>query len=578
MRTVRHSVEFCVIGGGLAGLAAAVSAARRGVKTLLVQDRPVLGGNASSEIRMWVCGAHGSNRREGGIVEELELENLYRNPEANYSIWDEILYGKARAAENLELLLNTACVEARLEGSRLRSVAAWQLTSETRHEIEAVYFADCSGDSIVAALTGVECRLGREARAEFGESIEPETADRKTMGMSCMLQGRETNRPVEYIPPEWATHYRAAEDFPPNRGWELNGWQNFWWLEVGGAGDVLHDADANRDELLSIAFGAWDFIKNRSPERAQYRNWELDWVGFLPGKRESRRYIGLHTLTQNEVQSGGRFADLIAYGGWTMDDHHPDGIHHPGQPTTYHQAPSPYGIPYGSICVKEIENLWCAGRNISVTHAALSSTRVMATCALLGQAAGTACAVAKAHGVMPAGVAGHIAELQQLLMTDDCWLPGFTRAIPELSRRAVLTASNGRDPEPLRDGCDRMLDDGEHAWRAAAGDSVTYDFGRAVRPGATRLVFDSDFNRGIKNSVALRPLGMPQRRLPGSMARDFNIEYRDAAGEWHLLRAVRDNWRRLATLELGVEATALRFTLLKSWGDGEIRIFSWDVA
>lgn len=232
MQHLTHTVDFCVVGGGLAGMCAAIAAARRGVEVLLMQDRPVLGGNASSEVRMHVCGAHGENNRETGLIEEIALENRYRNPLRNYSLWDSILYEKVRFEPNLTLLLNCSCLDAALEGQRLKAIKGWQLTAETWHTVEAALFADCSGDSILASLTGAEVRVGREARAEFGEDIEPETPDYKTMGMSCLIQARETDRPQPFIPPAWAHVYETDADLP-YRGHDLLS-TNFWWIELGG--------------------------------------------------------------------------------------------------------------------------------------------------------------------------------------------------------------------------------------------------------------------------------------------------------------------------------------------------------
>ena len=150
----------------MAGLIAALAAARHGARVALVHDRPVLGGNASSEIRMHICGAHGRNNRETGILEEMLLENHYRNPQPNYSIWDSVLYGKALCQEGLELFMNCSVDRCAMDGTRVRSVTGWQFTTETRHTIEASLFADCSGDGILAPLTGADYRVGREARAE----------------------------------------------------------------------------------------------------------------------------------------------------------------------------------------------------------------------------------------------------------------------------------------------------------------------------------------------------------------------------------------------------------------------------
>ena len=173
MRNLYYNTDLCVVGGGMAGLCCAIAAARHGIKVVLVHDRPVLGGNASSEIRMWIGGAHGKDNREGGIIEEIFLENFYQNPALKYPIWDSVLYEKAKAEENLTLLLNTSCLDATMAGNRIESIKAWQLNAETFYEISAAYFADCSGDSILAPLSGAKFMYGREAKSEFGERIPP---------------------------------------------------------------------------------------------------------------------------------------------------------------------------------------------------------------------------------------------------------------------------------------------------------------------------------------------------------------------------------------------------------------------
>jgi len=454
-REERHKADFCVVGGGLAGMCAAIAAARHGAGVVLMHDRPVLGGNASSEIRMWVCGARGPNNRETGILEEIMLDNLRRNPRRNYSIWDALLYEKVRFEPNITLLLNCSCLDAAMEGNHIRTVTGWQLTTQTWHTVEADLFADCSGDSVLAPLTGADYRIGREARREFGEDIEPVEADRKTMGMSCLIQARETDRPQTFIPPDWAHSYPSDDDLS-HRDHSVAG-NNFWWIELGGEQDSIHDTETIRDELLKEAFGIWDHIKNHGDHGAE--NWALEWVGFLPGKRESRRYLGDYLLTQNDLRGEGRFNDIVAYGGWPMDDHHPAGLRWKGEPTIFHNVPSPYGIPYRCLYSRNVDNLFFAGRNISVTHAGLSSTRVIATCAIVGQAVGAAASLAVRDGLSPRGVyERRIGELKQTLMDDDCYLPWNVRELPELTKRADLTAAEG-DPEPLRNGVDRPVGD-----------------------------------------------------------------------------------------------------------------------
>ena len=197
MKTLFYQTDLCVVGGGMAGLCCAIAAARHGIKVVLVQDRPVLGGNASSEIRMWIGGAYvmgggkAKDLRESGIIEEIFLENFYQNPSLKYPIWDSVLYEKAKAEENLTLLLNTSCFEATMEGSRIASIKAWQSNAESFHVISATYFADCSGDSILAPLSGAHFMYGREAKCDFGETIPPDVADNKTMGKIGRASCRE---------------------------------------------------------------------------------------------------------------------------------------------------------------------------------------------------------------------------------------------------------------------------------------------------------------------------------------------------------------------------------------------------
>ena len=398
LKSIYHKVDLCVVGGGLAGMCAAVAAARHGIKVALMHDRPVYGGNASSEIRMWVCGAHGKNNRETGIIEEIALETLYRNPYRRYPMWDAILFELINNEKNITPILNCSCNDIEMDGSKIKKVIGWQTTTQCYHIIEAKLFADCSGDSILAPLSGAEYRWGRESRNEFGESIAPEQADKKTMGLSCLIQARETDKKHTFIAPSWARKF-TKEDLPYRLPDMNDPEENFWYMELGGEGDTIHDTEKLRDELISIAYGIWDFVKNSGEYDAD--NWELDFVGFLPGKRESRRYVGDYIMNQNDVRDGGHFDDIAAYGGWTMDDHNPAGINTKDKPNIFHPAPSPFGIPYRCLYSVNIENLYFAGRNISVTHTAMSASRVMATCALLGQAVGTASAIAIKNDATP---------------------------------------------------------------------------------------------------------------------------------------------------------------------------------
>lgn len=563
--------DLCVVGGGMAGLCAALAATRNGLKVVLVQDRPVLGGNASSEIRMWICGAHGTSNKEGGLLEEILLDNLYFNPTLKFTVWDHVLYGKCLEEKNLQVLLNCSVQDVVMNGSRIAAVKAWHLTRQCRIEIKATLFADCSGDSILR-LSGADYRWGREGSGEFGESHAPAQPDAKTMGNSILIQLREVDTHVPFIPPPWANIYTEAD--LPNRHLVPTG-HNFWWLEIGGVNDTIADADTIRDELLKMAYGVWALIKNHPDGRGH--RWELDWIGSLPGKRENVRYVGDHILTQKEVEAEGRFEDRVAYGGWSMDDHHPEALLYPGVPTIFHPSPAPYGIPYRCLYSRNIDNLFFAGRNISATHMAMSSTRVMASCALMGQAVGTAAAIAVRNDLIPRGVyENHMPELQSTLIDQDSYQPWITRPIPEPCRDAELTASTG-DAAVLRNGIERNLAGVDHGWWGRSGDWVTYTWGQPVAVNRVRLVFDSDFTRN-KRMLCCYPKDQKPEPMPSMLARDFDIETRDDGGQWSVAVQIRDNRRRLVILPLSEDRiTGCRLRITQSWGGERTHVFAFDV-
>ncbi len=585
MRSVTHSVDFCVVGGGLSGMCTAISAARHGITVALIHDRPVLGGNASSEIRVPVCGAQGKNNRETGILEEIMLENSYRNPLSNYSIWDSILYEKVRFEPNITLLLNCTCNDIDMDGDRIMAVKAWQLTTETWYRIEAGLFADCSGDSILAPLSGAEFRIGREAMDEFDEDAAPKVSDSHTQGSSVLINAREMTTPQTFIPPKWAYSY-PTEEALPKRFHNIRK-DYFWWIDIGGDRDTLNDAEELRDELLKIAFGVWDHVKNHCTE-FDSGNLALDWIGFLPGKRESRRYLGDHVLTMNDVRAEGRFDDLIAYGGFPMDEHDSAGFYNRELGTIYHPTPSPFGIPYRCLYSRNIDNLFCAGRNISATHLAASSSRVMATGSTMGQAVGIAAAIAVNNGLTPRGVyENHVHELQQTLMADDCYLPRTVREVSALTTNAHLSASE-HDPAPLRNGHDRPVGESENGFTITPGGWMEYAFDTPEMISQARIVFDSDLNRGITEHLkhfhydlldmrCYYPLIQTQRTVPQGLVKSFRIDVCGSDGVWRTVFSESNNYQRLVIVPLDIEATAVRLVPVETWGSETVHVFSWDL-
>ena len=461
------TTQVAVIGGGLSGVCAAIASARLGARTALVQDRPVLGGNSSSEVRMHICGAasgHHRFGRETGIIEELRLENARRNPFDRPSRWDWVLWEFVRREPNLTLWLNTRAgeeVQLASDGS-IQRVLCRQSHTERCFWLQAELFIDCSGDGELAARAGAEFRMGREARSEFGESLAPDQADRCVLGSSLMFEVRDVGRPVSFTPPAWAKKFPSDEGLPfrdhdvrvRDDGTGLA--KGFWWIEFGGRMDTIAEDEAVRDELIAVLFGIWDHIKNHGDHGAE--NYVLDWIGAVPGKRESRRFVGDCLLRQQDIEEQTLFPDRVAYGGWPIDLHPPDGIYSPEPACEQHHPDDFYSIPFRSLYSKNVPNLLFTGRNISASHVALGSTRVMGTCAVLGQAVGSAAALALRRSLRPRELGERgIGELQQRLLRDDCYIVGLRRDdADDLAPQAALSASSVRAVEMLT-GRDRVV-------------------------------------------------------------------------------------------------------------------------
>ncbi len=579
LKTKSHSADICVVGGGIGGMFTAISAARHGAKVVLMHDRPVLGGNASSEIRMWISGAGTRVRdlQETGIMEELQLENMYRNPKRNWSEWDALLYEMVRFEPNIELILNCSCCDAVMERSVIKSIKGFQLTTYIWHEVSAKIFVDSSGDSILAPLTGAEYKVGREAKSEYGEEFGLDAADTHTMGMSILLQCRQTDHPVKYTPPAWAYDFPDDDAMKnkPHNIYAIN--TNFYWIELGGMQNSIDDTEEVKDELLKIAFGVWDHMKNHGDHGAE--DWELEWVGFLPGKRESRRYVGDYVLTQHDVENCTPFEDAVAYGGWQIDNHLPGGFYMDakgGKHLQKRRLSEPYSIPLRSLYSKNISNLMFAGRNISASHIAFSSTRVMGTIGVIGQAAGTAAAVAVKNDILPREAAkDHIREIQNLLLDDDCFIPTLKRQTSELTKKAVLSADYG-DPSALLNGIDRRIWGNDNGYFGKTNKALTYTFDKPEHVLGVRLVFDSDLDREYTdgNPDALHTsstLFYPKSYngttfgFPKCLVKGYKIEVVDEKGEWKTVAEVCDNHKRFVKHIIDVRTKAVRFIPLSTY-------------
>lgn len=298
--------DLCVCGGGFAGTIAAITAARQGLSVVLVQDRPVLGGNASSEVRLWILGAtshmFNNNRyaREGGLVDEILLENLHRNPEGNPVILDTVLLDKVRAEPNIKLYLNTALVGCDKAGDRIDSIKAFSSQTSLMFTVKAPQFIDCTGDGALSFLAGAPFRVGAEQRDEFGEKFAPSSEYGHLLGHSIYFYSKDAGKPVKFVAPSYALK-DVETQIPRFRSFSTKEMGcNLWWIEYGGRLDTVHDTEEIKWELWKVVYGVWDYFKNsgRFPEAD---NLTLEWVGTIPGKRESRRFSMLSQYETNDI-------------------------------------------------------------------------------------------------------------------------------------------------------------------------------------------------------------------------------------------------------------------------------------
>jgi hypothetical protein len=602
--------DVLVAGGGLSGVCCALSAARSGVKVVLCQDRPVLGGNASSEIRMHVISSNWNRPqlplelevRESGIIEEIRLENAYRNPQRSPSMFDLILYEKCLAEPNLTLLLNTRVTEASVEGNRITMAKAMRHSTEDEFRIRASIYVDCTGDGGLGYAAGAEYVQGREGQEVYGETAAPEQSDRKSLGSSLLLMGRKHDQPMPFIAPAWARKF-TAEDFKGredifttyNNGcWDYG----YWWLTWGGHLNTLKDNEVIRHELLRIVMGIWDFIKNGGDHGADH--WALEWFGMVPGKRESRRFIGQHVLTEHDLLKSKKFEDAIAYGGWSMELQPPEGMDSKGSgPVHHHEMQYLYDIPLRSCISRNISNLMFAGRNLSASHVAFSSTRIMSTCSIVGEGVGMAAAVSVQSGVIPQELCQHpelIREIRQRLLKQDAFLIGERDGgTGNLLNEAQVSASSeqpdGKAPLVLsgQNRCvahtrgvspDRAIK-GTHRWMSdpSQGLPAWLEFRWPEEREVHRLqfVFDSGLHRKLtltmSSQIASKMIwgtGQPE------LVKAFCVEYLGKGGQWQTLAAVPLNWQRrwVYVLPKPVRTRAIRIQVTETWGLDHARIIS----
>ncbi len=438
VKTVNLDFDFVVAGGGMAGVCAAIAAARFGIRVALIQDRPVLGGNASSEVRLWVLGATshmGNNNRwarEGGILNEILVENTYKNKEGNPIVFDTLLLDKVLLESNISLFLNTVIIDVeKSDIHSISSVSAYNPQNETKYKFSAPYFCDSTGDGLLAYLGGARFRIGAEDTGEFSEKFAPDKITYgEKLGHTMFFYTKDVGYPVEYIAPEFAlkiedveryiNRLQSADYFMPHQSG-----CKYWWIEYGGRLDTITDTEEIKYKLLEVLYGIWNYIKN-SGKYSEVENMTLEWVGCIPGKRESRRFVGYYMLNQKDIIEQRKQPDTVAFGGWSLDLHPADGVFSTGKKACNQwHTKGIYPIPYRCYITPDLDNVFLAGRIISASHVAFASTRVMATSAAGGEVVGTAAAYCLRYKCKPQGImeAAKMKDIQTILTKKAVYLP-----------------------------------------------------------------------------------------------------------------------------------------------------------
>ncbi|ANW96625.1 fumarate reductase [Wenyingzhuangia fucanilytica] len=577
--TVNYDVA--VIGGGAAGICAAVAAARNGSKTVLIQDRSVLGGNASSEIRVHLNGVNnlkGKAERETGIIEEILLHNRFENEQESFPVFDHVLYDFVVREPNLTLMLNTQAIEAVMHGDRIKCAMCWQYTTEKMYTINAPIFIDCSGDGLLAASSGAEYRTGREGKAEFDETFAPDKPDGWQMGATLLMSSKDMGKPMSYTPPSYAIKY-SHEGAHKKR--KFAGFQDgIWWIEIGSDDDIIGDAEENRHKLMAYLHGVWDYIKN-SGNFPEAKNLALDWVGSIPGRRESRRFIGDYILSEKDMTQHKHFNDAVAFGGWSLDEHNPAGIQNISEPPSYfhYHFKEVYQFPFRSLYSKNVKNLMFAGRNVSQTHIALSSSRIMATCALQGQAVGTAAAICIKRNVFPRQVGQeYINELQEQLLRDDVYIPKRpANDSLDISKKANLlfaSSTSSGNVNNLINGISRDIDGKINHWQSdGLPAEIQLEWETPVILSKVELKCDTNLQRNIMMRKDSRNDELYGNHVPKEMLKSLSCEGR-VNGQWIKLGEINANRTRLIKFNFEPnKVTAIKLKMTETYGAKNVKLF-----
>ena len=503
--------DLVVAGGGIAGICAAVSAAREGLRVALIQDRPVVGGNNSSEVRVWLAGARSQAPYPaiGNVVLELEqLRSAHYGADNTAELYEDARkQALVQAETNITLVLNCRVNGAEVDGGRIAAVTAQDTLTGRRTRYRAALFADCTGDGCLGVLAGADADMTRAGH----------------MGPCNLWNVADTGAPEAFPRCPWAVQL-ADKPFPGRKerdAKKLGGW--YW--ENGFSRDPIAEAELIRDHNFRAAYGAWDALKNTD---GAFGTWRLNWMAHIAGGRESRRLLGDVVLTKADLLEGRVYEDGAVPSCREIDLHRPDPAYAKGfagdefiAVADFTKYPAPYWVPYRCLYSRNVSNLFMAGRNISVTHEALGAIRVMRTGGCMGEVVGLAAALCKRFGVAPRGVyEKHLADLKASLARGVRPNPEFTQRHPitpagdaavalaptpgNVAGRAKVTADGSAEGAgKLNDGKINLADNAGR-WLSAPGErhEVVLTWDAPVTLKGVRVVSGYTAGGGTSDAVA----------------------------------------------------------------------------
>ncbi|MCP4858102.1 MAG: FAD-dependent oxidoreductase [Fuerstiella sp.] len=568
--------DVVVVGAGSSGLGAAIAAARNGIRVAFVQDRPVLGGNSSSEIMVPPMGLIGKGEDRinvTGIAEELYP------PQGWTSFADSVHLARVVAREsNISLFLNTRATGVEMfDKETISAVLGLNVQSGQRIRFRAPLFIDTTGHGWIGFYAGAEWRMGTEARSDSDETMAPEKANTHTMGNSLYRADfQDVGRKDPFETPAWAYQYNSPTDFrnpiertkqiirpeafdkairgpgrPISSSGSKRGGAFTWYIELGGMSNTIEDAEKIRDELFRLHVGLWGYAKNYDPRGVKSnRNLRMVWLNYVPGVRESRRLVGDYLMTQKDFDENQNHPDVVAFTDWGIDDHQPHGYFTQGIDAIHVYGGKRTGMPYRSFYSRNIDNLFMAGRCMSASHMALGGVRVQRPMAATGQVVGTAAAIATKYGASPRGIhEDHLVELQQTLVKDGCYIPGVRNSDPD-----DLARTAGTNHPALVDGWNREITRVSRAvpWRS---DPIEFQF-------------------AVPKKIACVHLSLANRHNSSTFAADALVD-----GEWKQVASISSKFkqRRYVFNFDPIETKRVRFRLIRSSAPvavTEIRIYS----